>query len=106
MYTRGNSLESDFAVFLFVYSKAVFTDDRLSCMKTSVDEITLFSHYYFRILFLPLSQGSQFFPAPGVGDRDDAALQGPLLWSSPDQRRDWLLPQPSLYMETGESTEV
>lgn len=52
-----------------------------------------------------LSQGSQFVPAAGAGDRDDAALQGPILWSSPDQGRDWLLPQPSLFMGAGESWE-
>ncbi len=57
--------------------------------------------YY--ISCLHLAQGSQYIPAAGVGDRDDATLQGPLFWSSPDERGDWLLPQPSLYMDTGES---
>lgn len=53
----------------------------------------------------PLSQGPQFIPADGAGNRDDAALQGSLLWTCPHQGGDRLLPQPSFYMDGGESRE-
>lgn len=48
------------------------------------------------------SQGSQYVPAAGVGDRDAATIQRPLLGTGPHPGGDRMFSQPSFDMDSGE----
>lgn len=75
------------------------------CCTIPENEILLSPLFLLHYRSFPLSQGSQHVSAAGTGNRDDAALQGSLFWSSPDAGGDWMLPKPSLHMGTGECRE-